>query len=179
MSGRSETHLLERYDELVALTVADIERRQVVFVAPGRVILALDGMQPDVGQEVLWVLREVLSGEVLLARSLLSATAADLPALLQEVTAALPVPVVGVGSRGQHAIRNAVAKALPGVVHQLCQFHYLREAAHPVYEADRHAKQELKQQVRGMRPLERAVEGREDEAARLRSRGMVRQCAAP
>ena len=133
VSERSVTNLLERYDELVALTVADIERRRAVFAAQGRVILALDGLQPDVGHEVLWVLREVLSGEVLLARSLLSATEADLRALLQEATAALPVPVAGVVSDGQHAIRNAVAKALPGVVHQLCQFHYLREAAKPVY----------------------------------------------
>jgi hypothetical protein len=167
ISERSVTNLLERYDELVALTVADIERRQAVFAAQGRVILALDGLQPDVGHEVLWVLREVLSGEVLLARSLLSATEADLTVLLQEATAALPVPVVGVVSDGQHAIRNAVAKALPGVVHQLCQFHYLREAAKPVYEADRHAKKELKKQVRGIRPLERTVEGREDEEARI------------
>jgi hypothetical protein len=25
------------------------------------------------------------------------------------------------------------------VPHQLCHFHYLREAAQPIYEADRHA----------------------------------------
>lgn len=167
VSERSVTNLLERYDELVALTVADIERRRAVFAVQGRVILALDGLQPDVGHEVLWVLREVLSGEVLLARSLLSATEADLVALLQEATVALPVPVVGVVSDGQHSIRNAVAKALPGVVHQLCQFHYLREAAKPVYEADRHAKKELKKYVRGIRPLERTVEGRADEEARI------------
>jgi len=40
----------------------------------GRVILAIDGLQPDVGHEVLWVLRDCLSGEVLLAGSLLSST---------------------------------------------------------------------------------------------------------
>jgi hypothetical protein len=40
----------------------------------------------------------------------------------------------------------------------LCHFHYLREAAKPVYEADRHAKKELKKQVRGIRPIEREVE---------------------
>jgi hypothetical protein len=105
---------LERYDELVALTVADIERRRAVFTAQGRVILALDGLEPDVGHEVLWVLREVLSGEVLLARSLRWATEADLVALLQEATAALPVPVVGVGSRGQHSIRNALSCGAAG-----------------------------------------------------------------
>ena len=36
-------------------------------------ILALDGLQPDVGHEVWWVLRDCLSGEILPARSLLSA----------------------------------------------------------------------------------------------------------
>jgi hypothetical protein len=49
----------------------------------------------------------------------------------------------------------------PGVPHQLCHFHYLREAAQPVYEADRHAKVQLKKKVRGIRPIERKVEGRE------------------
>ena len=49
--------------------------------------------------------------------------------------------------------------------HQLCQFHYLREAAKPIYEADRHAKKELKKLVRGVRPLERHLEARQDAAA--------------
>ena len=46
--------------------------------------------------------------------------------------------------------------------HHLCQFHYLREAARPVYEADRHAKVQIKKTVRGIRPIERSVEGRDD-----------------
>jgi hypothetical protein len=58
-----------------------------------------------------------------------------------------------------------VAQALPGVPHQLCQFHYLREAARPIHEADRHAKKELKKQVRGIRALERQVEQRTDPEA--------------
>jgi hypothetical protein len=58
-----------------------------------------------------------------------------------------------------------VGSALPGVPHQLCQFHYLREAAKEVYEADRHAKKELKKRVRGVRPIERELEGRNDPEA--------------
>ena len=54
----------------------------------------------------------------------------------------------------------AVASALDGVPHQLRHFHYLREAATPVYEADRHAKVALKKPTRGIRPIERQVEGR-------------------
>ena len=44
--------------------------------------------------------------------------------------------------------------------------HYLREAAKSIYEADRHAKVRLKKKVRGIRPIERKVEGRQDAEAR-------------
>lgn len=103
----------------------------------------------------------------MLARPLLSECEADLAALITEVQAVLPVPIQGVISDRQHSIRKAVASALPGVPHQLCHFHYLREAAKPVYEADRHAKKELKKQVRGVRPLERTIEKRTDEEATI------------
>lgn len=131
------------------------------------------------GHEVLWVIRDCVSGEVLLARSLLSSAEQELVDLLREVTQTLqtlqalpvldtdhtdadakprPIQIRGVISDGQRSIRNAVRTALPGVphqlCHQLCQFHYLREAAKPVYEADRHAKKELKMHVRGVRPIE-------------------------
>ena len=158
---RTVTNLLDRYDELVALSVTDRGRIASITAKAGRVILAIDGLQPDVGHEVLWVIRECLSGEILLARSLLSASVKDLSALLAEVKGLLTVPVDGIVSDGQHAIRKAVQEVLPGVPHQLCHFHYLREAALPIYNADRHAKKELKKLVRGVRPLERAMEGLE------------------
>ncbi len=67
------------------------------------------------------------------------------------------VLVLGVISDGQTSIRRAVAEALPGVPHQLCHFQFFREAAHPVFEADRNAKKELKKRVRGVRRIERSV----------------------
>jgi hypothetical protein len=167
LAERTVGNLIERYEELLALRLTDHRRLRDRLAREGGVVLALDGMQPDVGHEVLWVIRDCLTGEPLLARSLLSATEADLAPLLREVKAALPVPILGVVSDGQTSIRNAVATALPGVPHQLCHFHYLREAARPIYEADRHAKKELKKTVRGVRPSERAVEGRDDPAAEV------------
>jgi len=164
ISERSVTNQLERYDELVALSLRHSVHLQQRLREQGRVILALDGLQPDMGHEVLWVIRDCLSGEILLARTMLSATQDDLAALLREVVAHLPVPVAGVVSDGQQSIRKAVAKALPEVAHGLCHFHYLREAVRPIYEADRHAKKELKKRVRGIRALERGVEDREDAA---------------
>ncbi len=165
ISERTVTNLLDRYEELVALRLSDRAGLRERLGEQGRAVLAMDGLQPDVGHEVLWVVRECLSGEVLLARSLLGGTSEDLAPLLEEVADALPVAVEGVISDGQHAIRKAVARTLPGVPHQLCQFHYLREAAKDIYEADRHAKKELKKRVRGVRPIERELEGRNDPEA--------------
>lgn len=165
IAERTVTHLLQRYEELVALHLSDQHRLRERFKEQGQVVLAIDGLQPDVGHEVLWVLRDCLSGEILLARSLLSACEADLASLLREVQQVVDVPIRGVISDGQHSIRKAVQAVLPEVPHQLCHFHYLREAAKPVYEADRHAKKELKKHLRGVRPVERAVEKRNDAEA--------------
>jgi len=162
---RTVTNLLDRYDELLAVSLTDNARLQKLLAEQGRVILAIDGLQPDVGHEVLWVVRDCLSGEPLLATSLLSARQADLAQLLCRVRERLAVPIVGIVSDGQQSIRNAIAEALPGVPHQLCHFHYLREAARPIYEADRHAKKELKKRVRGIRAIERSVEERTDPEA--------------
>ena len=158
IAPRTVQHLLDRYDALVALSLADPLRLQQITHAQGRIILALDGLQPDVGHAVLWVLRDGLSAEVLLARSLLSATQDDLADLIDSGRQALGVPIVGVISDGQPSLRCAVATALPEVPHQLCHFHDLREAAKSVYEADRHAKKALKKRVRGVRPIERQLE---------------------
>ena len=73
------------------------------------------------------------------------------------------MPIRGVISDGQQTIQQAVERSLPDVPHQLCHFHYLDEAAGPIFEADRHAKTALKKLMRGVRPIERALEGREDE----------------
>ena len=98
---------------------------------------------------------------------MLSATQNDLADLFQQVKHALRVPIVAVVSDGQHSIRNAVQRALPETPHQRCHFHYLREAAQPIYEADRHAKKARKKHVRGVRPIERQVETRHDPEAEV------------
>ena len=165
IAPRTVTDLLERYEELLALRLADQPRLTDRLTQQGHVILAIDGLQPFKTQDVLWVLRDTLSGEVLLARRLASARQEDLADLLREVKQALPVPILAVASDAQRPIRLAVQSALPDVPHQLCQFHYLKEAAKPIVEADRHAKTELKKYTRGVREIEREVAERKDTSA--------------
>lgn len=69
IAERSVNNLLDRYDELLATSLTDTRRLRRMLARQGRAILALDGMQPDVGHEVLWVVRECLSGEVLCWRA--------------------------------------------------------------------------------------------------------------
>src|SRR5215469_15739924 len=69
-----------------------------------------------------------------------SLTQGDLTALLTEVKQVLEpwkVPVKGVISDGQETIGSAVAFVFPDVPHQRCQFHSLKDATAPLYEADR------------------------------------------
>lgn len=165
ISERTVTHLLSRYDELVSLWLKDRSRLKAITKKEGRVILAIDGMQPEVGHEVLWVIRDCLSGEILLAKTLLSSRNEDLAALLLEVSQTLDIPIDGVVSDGQQSIRKAVEVALPGIAHGLCHFHYLKEAAKVIYEADRHAKKELKKHLRGIRPIERSVSDNDETKA--------------
>src|SRR5918998_1269351 len=46
---RSVGNLLDRYDELLALSLSDTQRLRRLTAAAGQVVLALDGLQPDVG----------------------------------------------------------------------------------------------------------------------------------
>jgi hypothetical protein len=161
VAQRSVTYLMPRYEELVTLRITDQERIKARLQKQGHVMLAIDGLQPDVGHEVLWVIRDCLSEEILLARPLLSSTQGDLTALLTEVKellTELAVPVKGIISDGQETIGSAVAFVFPEVPHQLCQFHYLKDAIKPHDVADQQAKTQLKKQRLRVRPSERALE---------------------
>ena len=88
--------------------------------------------------------------------------------MLSRVVEALPQTITAVVSDGQLSIRNAVAIALPGIPHQVCHYHYYKEAFKPITDADRHAKKELKKLVRQrtcphvVRPIERSVADQQD-----------------
>ncbi|VTS00500.1 Transposase OS=Nostoc sp. (strain PCC 7120 / UTEX 2576) GN=alr8566 PE=4 SV=1 [Gemmata massiliana] len=57
---------------------------------------------------MLWVVRDGLRGEILHAKSLLSARNQNLAELLNAVKASCPVPVSGAVPDRQHSIRKAV-----------------------------------------------------------------------
>lgn len=132
----------------------------------GGIILAIDGVQPEKGNETLWLLRDVRSGRVLIARNLLSSGSMEISSLIREVKQ-IGVPLLGVISDKQESLCLAVEKELPGLPHQLCHYHYLRQVAQPVCEADRTLKKQLKQKVRGIREVERKVASERSDEGRV------------
>jgi hypothetical protein len=118
---RSVGNLMRRYDELLTPSPLDAERLRRATAGAGLVVLAIDGFarDGDGGGGGLWILRDCLGGEVLLARVLRSSTGDELARLIGEVATALPVPILGVVCDGGEPIREAVRKALDGVPDQL------------------------------------------------------------
>lgn len=157
----SERHVQNLFETYLALLRCDQARTFAQLPAlaqtQGGLVLSLDGLRPENGNESLYVLRDVLSGLVLWADCLQEADHATLAAALKPV-ADLHLPILGVISDIQESIRLAVAEALPGVPHAFCHLHVLREAAKPIFAADRHMKKKIKIAVRGLRAVERAVE---------------------
>ena len=174
IAERSVTNLLDRYDELLATALTGARRLRRVLKGQRGVILALDGLQPDVGHEVLWVVRDCLSGEVLLARSLLSGRAADLAPLLREVAEAVGVPVLGVVCDGQTSIRQAVARGAAGGAAPALPVPLPARGGAAGLRGRPPRQGGAEGEVRGVRPIERALEGRDDPAAEV-ARGY---CAA-
>jgi hypothetical protein len=123
----------------------------------GGIILAIDGVQPEKSYETLYILRDVCSGRVLVAKTLLSSATGEIEQLIDEVLG-LGLPILGVISDKQESICLAVQHKLPTVPHQICQYHYLKDVAQPVCDRDRHFKKELKKRVRGIRDIERQAE---------------------
>lgn len=156
--SRSEVDLL--YQAYLALTKAN-RQQDTTFLqkirANGGIILAIDGVQPEKGNETLWILKDLQTRETLLARNLASADKDSIATLLKEVKA-FGIHVKGVVSDGQRSIRLAVAQEFPDVPHQLCHFHFLRNIAKPISEMDRALKVDLKKKVRGIKPIERKVQ---------------------
>jgi hypothetical protein len=170
ITERHVQHLLEVYLALLRASGEDLPARLgSVAQVHGGLILALDGLQPEQGNEQLWVVREVHSGVIVAAANLQQASAPFLVPLLRPVQQT-GLRVLGVVSDAQESIRLAVAEVFPDVPHQLCQYHALREATEPLWEADRHLLVQVKKELRALRDVEERTRQR---AAERQAAGQV------
>jgi hypothetical protein len=88
----------------------------------GGIIIAMDGIQPDRGNETLYLGRDALTGRMLAAENVTASDTAVLTAILAPVKA-LKLPVLGTISDAQESLLQAREHTWPEVPHQVCQFH--------------------------------------------------------
>ena len=156
ISERNVDYAIQTWQELATASVLRDRKRIDALNKQGGIILAIDGLQPEKGHETLYLFRDAISQTNLLTKTL-SNSSSDHLATLIETVKALGVPILGVVTDKQHSLVLAVDKALPGTPHQLCQFHFFRNLAQPVVEADRGMKKHMKKKLRGIAPVERSV----------------------
>lgn len=126
----------------------------------GGMILSIDGIQPDKGQETIYLVREVLTGRLLTAVNVSNSEAEVIKEILRPLKH-LGVPILGVVSDAQRSLRDAIADVFPQVPHQTCHFHYLQDAARPIFEVDRGMRAQMrKAMTEKLRPFRPQVQRR-------------------
>lgn len=93
--------------EVVLAWVTTVARQEQGLVEQlrtvGRIILAMEGVQPEKSHEPLYILRDVCSGRVFVAKMRLSSATPDIEPLIEEVLG-LGFPIVGVISDTQESM---------------------------------------------------------------------------
>lgn len=145
ISRREILYLFEVYAALLraGTEVSDDEAWKEQVRKNTGILLSIDGIQPDKGNETIYLVRDVLTGRILNAENVTESTKERLKQVLAPVVA-LNVPVIGVISDAQPTQLQAVAELWPGVPHQICQFHAIREAGRLMYNADHRVKTDMR-----------------------------------
>lgn len=160
----SDRHVLNLIaDFLALLRAAQPSKVRAQLKTLKRLVVGLDGMQPKKGDTCLYIGRELQLDLTLLAENLDDSSDPTIRARLLKPLKVLAEEMGlswhGVVSDAQESIRTAVDKDLPGVPHQACQFHCLRDAGDLTFQADRNMKKRLKATFRQrLRRVERRIE---------------------
>jgi len=148
ISRREVLYLFDAYCSLLRAASDVKEDRQWLKQAKknGGIIVSIDGIQPDKGNETVYIVRDALTGRVLAADNVTSSETEVMKQLLAPVKT-LAVPVLGTISDAQDTLLKALEHLWPDVPHQTCQFHALREASRPAYEIDRSIKKQMRKEL--------------------------------
>jgi len=156
VSERHVQKLYERYAVLLRASAENYAKAELKKVTEihGGIILSMDGVQPEKGNETLYVIREVLSGTIVAAKNMKSSSSDELMEFIKPILE-YGFSILGFVSDGQQSIRLAFEKLSPNTPYQYCQFHYLKDIAKPAVESDRKLKTNIKKKLRGIREIEK------------------------
>lgn len=110
------------------------------------IIVSIDGIQPDKGNETIYIVRDALTGRMLAADNAIESSAERLKQILEPVVQ-LNLDVIGTISDSQKSELLALSQLWPDVPHQVCHFHVLRDAGQPIFDEDKQVKTEIRKSL--------------------------------
>ena len=148
IARREVLYLFDAYCTLLrAASAANKDQEWLAQVEKnGGILVSIDGIRPDKGNETVYLVRDALTGRVLVAENVLSSETAVMKALLTPVVE-LGVKVLGTISDAQESELLALQEFWPEVPHQVCQFHALRDGSKTAFEADKAAKTAMRKRL--------------------------------
>lgn len=131
----------------------------------GKVVLDIDGIKPEKGNKILYLIRDSRSGIVLLARTLKYNSTDQLELLLEEIEL-MQLDIIGIVSDKQKSIVNAVKLVYPSLPHQFCQFHYLKNISKDFDDTDLSLRKKLRKDIRPILRTSKTVRNQFDRGDR-------------
>jgi hypothetical protein len=141
------------YRQFLALLGAMSEQTQARLAETaaehGGLVWAIDALQPEGHETLLYVLYEVLGRTPVAAIQLKGATAEELSEWLKPYQE-LPYPVLATLSDGEKAIITALKQCWPQAPHQRCQAHFLNNLAEPLLALDSQLREWMRTDLGGL-----------------------------
>jgi hypothetical protein len=111
-------------------------------------VLSVDGLEPERGNEILYIVRELQTGEILFAKFLEfsdeSTMMKEIYKPIKELSKAMGFPVLGLVVDKQSVLTTAFKKLFLNIPVQHCQSHFLKALRKPIQEQSSRIAKEIK-----------------------------------
>ena len=165
ISEREVGRLYRKIQALLLGNQAAIHQKLAAAVEEyGRLIMEVDGLQPDGGGPKLYVLHELLSSTVISVAMVEQANEINLIEWLKPYREWRGV-VEATLSDNEKALVAALKATWPKAPHQLCQLHFVKDLSEPVHEADRDLQKTMRDAMGQLPSVPALSQEPEDEVA--------------
>ena len=147
ISEKQISNLADKYLQLIGNKVHETDLENLR--SRGNVVISIDGVCPQKANTTLYLIREVVSGKILLARVIVNSATQYIAALYYEIKE-MGLPIVGIISDKQASLRLGAREVFPEIPHQYCQFHYLRNISKDFEDNDRRLRKDIRKAFRGI-----------------------------
>jgi hypothetical protein len=171
ISEREVGRLYRKIQALLMGSQADVQQELAEAATKyGRLIMAVDGLQPDGSGPKLYILHEVLSNTLVSVAMFDQANTSNLTEWLVPYREWRDVVQASL-SDNEKALVAALKATWPEAPHQLCQMHFIKDLSEPVHEADRKLQQTMREAMGQLPPVPVPQQEPESEEEEVRHQG--------